>query len=93
MEDSKLNRSAALKAAAIALIAVLILPPCYLLSIGPALWLMDNGHLTPRVYLHYVQPALFARRRCEPLDAAMNWYLSFWFDAQPIGDQVIPEIG
>jgi len=66
------SRSGCLAVAIIA--AVLLLPPAYLLSTGPAFWMMRNDYLPRFAYNYYIWPAELAMERCPPLRDAMFWY-------------------
>jgi len=60
------------------LVAVLLLPIAYVLSIGPALWLSLNYYIPPKLYQIYASPVFFVAYKCQPLDDALNWYLSIF---------------
>jgi len=58
--------------------AVLLLPPAYLLSIGPAMWLCAEGWLPPPAHRAYIVPADFVLQRCPPLNDVMRRYYALF---------------
>ena len=62
-------------------IALVCLPPLYVLSAGPAAWLFARQRITQQAYVTYVTPLATVRKICPPFHEAMNWYLSFWVEA------------
>jgi hypothetical protein len=74
--DAKRKPSDARKV--LVLLAVLCLPPAYVLSCGPAAWLAVNKYIPQRAFIAYVTPLAAARKACPPLHTAMNWYLGLW---------------
>ncbi len=61
-------------------VGLLFLPPTYVLSIGPAIWLFKHGYFgqgaetLEAVYM----PLSLAGKYCPPLDSFMEWYVSWW---------------
>jgi hypothetical protein len=66
------------------LVAVLLLPPAYILSIGPALWLFAHDYLSADAVNAYAIPANTLSRYCPPLRDALHWYASQFVPMQPL---------
>lgn len=62
----------------ILLVAALFLLPCYVLSIGPAVWLVDHHYLSNETAEAVYWPITTSMRYCPPLERAMYWYGSFF---------------
>ena len=63
----------------IALVVLLIATPViYIISAGPALWLVNHGYLDAMTYLHFYQPPMAYAYHHPKFNDAMNWYLSWW---------------
>ena len=61
-----------------AIICVLILPIDYLLSAGPAVWLVKHDYMSPWTYISIYRPLMALAYHNQPFNDAMNWYLSLW---------------
>jgi hypothetical protein len=58
---------------------VLLVPPLYVLSIGPAVWLMVNGYITEGTVNAIYTPLLLKDgETIPPLGEWVEWYLRFW---------------
>jgi len=60
----------------LALVAVM-LPVIYILSFGPAYWLIANGFLSTAAFTAYA-PLDWLAWLCPPFHDALDWYLGFW---------------
>ncbi len=58
-------------------VALLIAPPLYVLSVGPACWLGNNGYLPDELKYFYLPLALLAEN-CPPIKTALQWYIDLW---------------
>jgi hypothetical protein len=63
----------------VALTALLLLPVLYILSIGPAAWLMQNGYLSLSAFDTCYTPAAIAADIFD-LRTWLGWYASLWID-------------
>jgi len=70
------SRSSRLTVAIIA--AVVLVPIAYLLSIGPAAWLLGHDYIPEDVFITYLEPASFLARHCRPFHQAIEWYASLF---------------
>jgi hypothetical protein len=60
-------------------VCLLLSPPLfYLLSIGPALLLMESGSLPGPAFGRFYYPITWLTDRSQWFDAAMGWYLGLW---------------
>ena len=59
-------------------IGVLLLPVAYVLSAGPALWLVHHNSLDPWTYFSLYRPVMSFAYNHQTFNDAMNWYLSWW---------------
>jgi hypothetical protein len=76
MEDSR--RSSAPIVVSATLLFTLALPVLYILSVGPASWLVEHGYLDRESAIAFYSPIRYAVQHSSTVQAAMNWYLS-WF--------------
>jgi hypothetical protein len=63
--------------AAIALAAVLTCAVAYVLSIGPAYWLIKQGYLSDAV-LNFYTPLTRLSKVCQPVYVFLQWYVSLF---------------
>jgi hypothetical protein len=66
------------------ILAVLLLPPAYILSVGLALWLFAHDYLSADAVNAYAIPANTLSRYCPPLRDALHWYASQFVPMQPL---------
>ena len=65
----------------IALVVLLIASPVlYILSAGPALWLVNHGYLDGWTYFRIYRPVSAFAYNHPQVNDAMNRYLSWWGD-------------
>jgi hypothetical protein len=62
-------------------VVVVLVPLLYVLSIGPAAWLVNTGQLNGEegspAYRFY-SPIIWSANNCQPIDDALGWYYSLW---------------
>jgi len=51
---------------------------CYVLSMGPAIWLMDHDYLPMYLVMYVYMPIDMLATAFTPLGRALSWYLSLW---------------
>ena len=51
----------------------------YVLSIGPALYLLNAGLLPKKPVEAFYTPLVWAAKQCDPLDYALKRYIAHWF--------------
>lgn len=68
-------------------VVVVLLPLLYVLSIGPAAWLVNTGRLNgdegSPTYRFY-SPIIWAADNYEPIEQALGWYFSLWEPEVPL---------
>jgi len=58
---------------------ILIVPVLYVLSIGPAAWLMVNGYINDGTLHALYDPLILIDGKLRPpLGEWIEWYLGFW---------------
>ena len=62
------------------IVAVLLLPPAYVLSSGPAAWLYAHGYITDPTFQAYLTPLRYLGRRYRSIAFAMESYMSWWVE-------------
>jgi hypothetical protein len=66
----------------VAVLVVLLLPVGYVLSSGPALWLLDHGYLGSNSWRTIYRPLYFLNPLADPLEgplyAPLWWYWGLW---------------
>jgi hypothetical protein len=75
-EQKKLGRGGALAVATVAVVALAML---YLLSIGPAFWLLGHGYIPEWPLRYFYAPVGWASRWCDPFKDFMTWYVHLWW--------------
>ncbi len=63
--------------AVVILLLVGLLPPLYVLGIGPAAWYVRRGN-DPAIVDAIYAPVTWFYRNCEPVRPALNWYIELW---------------
>ena len=53
-------------------------PVLYLLSAGPAMWLVKHGYMGVPTFFATYQPAMAFAYDHQWFNSFMNWYLSWW---------------
>jgi hypothetical protein len=62
-------------------VVLILVPVLYVLSIGPAAWLVNTGRLNGdegSVTVRFYTPLIWAAECCPPVDDSLQWYVSFW---------------
>jgi hypothetical protein len=59
------------------LVAVVVLLPAYVVSVGPCVWLIEHGYLRREVGLIYL-PIFVVAHYITPMRSAVDWYLDLW---------------
>ena len=54
------------------------LPFCYVLSFGPAMWLMEHGYLSHYVVMYVYMPIDMLATMFPPVARVLNRYMAFW---------------
>jgi hypothetical protein len=76
MEESQTKSLSPWTIAALLLMFVI---PLYVLSIGPATYLLNHGFLASyRAGEVFYAPLLWAAEHCDPLDYALKRYIAWW---------------
>jgi hypothetical protein len=73
--DQQRGRSSALTASLI--VAVVVLPILYVLSVGPAAWLHMNGYVGDGIQLVY-GPLRYVYENSAVAQQVLDWYLGLW---------------
>ena len=74
--DEKPNKSSAW---AIVIVLVLAVVPLYVLSIGPAVYLLDHGFATWQDSAEWLYtPVIWVANNCEPLGYLLKRYMAWW---------------
>lgn len=71
-------KSRALVLGVIVLLAVILSPLAYVLSLGPALWLMRNEWLPGQWFARLYYPLQWLADHNESMRSILEWYLSWW---------------
>ena len=78
MEEKEKDRGGC-SVIAIACVCLLpLLPVLYVLSGGPAVWLLYHGYLSEESIAFIYGPLNWAGTHCEPLELLVSWYDSFF---------------
>jgi hypothetical protein len=64
------------------LLLLFFLPVLYVLSVGPAVWLVNNGSLDEDTAKAFYWPLRIAIEACSPFRDALAWYISLFDDRQ-----------
>jgi hypothetical protein len=75
---TKIERSLSTIAAWAILAVMLLLPLLYVLSAGPAEWLLMHGYLSDGVFGWFYFPLSYLSERVGPLEAFLDFYLELW---------------
>ena len=59
------------------IVAGVLLPLVYILSVGPVYWLIAQGYLSTSADWIYL-PLGFLSNHCPPFQDAMDWYVGFF---------------
>jgi hypothetical protein len=78
MEDSRPTAKASPLIAAAAILLFVAAPLLYLLSTGPAVWLVEHGYIDRNALAHIYAPIKYCAMHSTWFEAAMRWYLSFF---------------
>ncbi len=79
MSDKDNKRRSIVATIVIALvILLLLLPVFYVLSAGPALWLVHHGYLDALTFFSLYRPLMAYAYDHETFNSVMNWYMSWW---------------
>ena len=74
-DDPKKPRSSL----AVWLIAAAMLLPAYVVSIGPAAWLVKHEHMSPELFGAIYQPVILLTRNATFLRPVFNWWGEWWY--------------
>jgi hypothetical protein len=75
MEESRKSGGAAVVFVILALIA---LPILYVLSLGPAVWLMEHNYLDRDLARHIYYPLIFVAESIPLVRSVMQWYMELF---------------
>lgn len=64
--------------AAFAVVAGLLFPLAYILSVGPADALMKRGYIKPTAFAMFYRPVIYIYDHVPVLKQLIDWYLSWW---------------
>ena len=64
--------------AAVLCVVVLLLPVVYVLSIGPAFWLMEHGYASSSVWEYTYYPVFWLSSKSELGRRLLEWYINLW---------------
>jgi hypothetical protein len=67
-------------------VVLLLLPMLYVLSIGPAVWLLDRGAISKKLLYTAYAPVDWLVHQNETFGDAMEWYCGLW--AEPPSEPV-----
>jgi hypothetical protein len=76
MDESR--RSSATVAMVVTVAVALILPALYVLSVGPAIWLVNNGYLHDGLAEVFYTPVIIAAERFDWLRVALESYIELF---------------
>jgi hypothetical protein len=74
----KMTGSGCAVAAVAIVVAILMLPPLYVLSSGPALLVTHKARLPGTYWNVAYRPLTFARDTAPGFDSRFQWYLDLW---------------
>jgi hypothetical protein len=83
MDDrpTKRDRGSGTPVVATLAIVVIVAPFLYVLSIGPAAWLVNTGRLNDdegSVVVRFYTPLILAAESCQRVDDSLQWYVTLW---------------
>jgi hypothetical protein len=83
MDDkpARRERASGVALATVLVVVLFLLPFLYVLSIGPAAWLVHTGRLNDdegSFAVRFYTPLIWAADTCQPVDYSIQWYVSFW---------------
>ena len=76
MSDERQSRERGPWAGCVAVVLALGLP-CYVLSTGPFVWLVEHGYVSEYAGVIYF-PLAYLVNYFEPVEEFLKWYLSLW---------------
>ena len=65
----------------LAVVATVLLPVLYVLSSGPAHWLMDHGYLSDANFCTIYGPLLLAAKKSVSVQSVIVWYIDLWVNS------------
>jgi len=71
--------------AVVVLCMVIVLPVAYVLSYGPASWLVQHSYMSIRAFMFIYWPIAWSCNQSEALGAAIDWYELLWVDGPTRG--------
>ena len=71
-------KRAALVALLVIALFIALSPVLYLLSAGPAIWLVRHGYMDAPAFFATYRPAMAFAYDHEWFNSLMNWYMSWW---------------
>lgn len=81
MQPDKPQRGGCGPLAIVLAVALVLGPPLYVLSIGPACWLVNRDYISMQAFKVYVHPARLATSNCRPLGVLLDRYVSLYLGA------------
>jgi hypothetical protein len=66
----------------VSVVLLAVLPALYVLSTGPATWLVMSGYASPETMSTIYFPLGWVCERCDPLASAVSWYDDLFCPAQ-----------
>jgi hypothetical protein len=79
MNDKRDKQGGSQIAFTLCVVAIVVSPFAYVLSIGPAYWLMTRGYLTTRAYTAYL-PIGSLMKEWPVFGDLINWYIALWVE-------------
>ena len=74
MEESRRSGPAAV----VVILVLIALPILYVLSLGPAVWLMEHNYLDRETARHIYYPLIFAAESIPLVRSVMQWYMELF---------------
>jgi hypothetical protein len=64
-------------------IVVILLFATYVVSVGPAMWLVKQQYIAEHSMHWFYEPLIFVCRILPPLKPLLDWYVVWWFKLPP----------
>jgi hypothetical protein len=75
---TRIERRLSTIAVAVFVAALVLLPLLYVLSAGPAVWLLAHGFLSDAAFTWFYFPLSYVSDRWQSLEAFLEFYLELW---------------
>ena len=59
-------------------VGIVLLPFAYVLSVGPAVWMLAHGYISDPALQTIYAPLGFVVRNYRPMARAIEWYCGLW---------------